>query len=162
MNNTTPTISSAGYILLIAIACMSFSSASAQEEHRAYRHALADLRGARWLIMQHDDSTPPSAEELAAVHTIELSVSAIIGASIDDGLYYKDRPEVTDIDIADRDGRLVRALELLRKAHADINHEQSDDFGKGLKVHSLTRIDEAVRLIEKMETDKHKDIVVHL
>jgi hypothetical protein len=148
--------------IIASIFILMAMSASAQEEHTAYLHALADLRGARWLIVQRTDNSQPPQEQTDAVHAIELTVSGIIRASIDDGKYYKDHPELPNIDIVEFDGRMLRAMELLRKAHADINHEDDDSFAKSLKDNSLAHIDDAVKSLQKLMVNTRKDVAGRL
>src|SRR5262249_39006582 len=68
-------------------------------------------------------------------------------ASIDDGKDLRDHPP---IDAAlDWPGRLRRSIELLRKARADVNEEEDNNFARGLKRRAVEHIDNAIRFVEQ-------------
>ena len=130
----------------ISIMCIQATKA---DTHSAYLHALTDLRAARWLIANRPGGWAQTDNEAMAIHAIEVAVYEIIKADIDDGKYYNSVPDMPDINIPDRQGRIERAIELIRKARADVNLDDDDTFAGGLKLRELTRIDEAMRLAEK-------------
>jgi tetratricopeptide (TPR) repeat protein len=147
MKNTVLAKSSARYMLIILMALMTISAMA--DTHSAYLHALTDLRAARWLIANRPGGWALTDNEAAAIHAIEVAVYEIIKADIDDGKYYNDVPDLPNIDIPDRQGRIQRAIELIRKARTDVNLDDDDTFAGGLKVRALAHIDEALRLTEK-------------
>jgi hypothetical protein len=116
--------------------------------HPAYLHALEDLRHAR----AHLERPGPARaqvrwDENVAIRKIDDAIREIKGASIDDGKDLRDHPPV---DAAlDWPGRLRRSLELLRKARADVNEEEDNDFARGLKRRAVEHIDQAIRFVEQ-------------
>jgi len=143
-------------ILIIALVALSWQPVSAQE-HRGYMHALTELRAARWLIDQHSADSKQTADEIEAMHAIELTVSAIIKASIDDGKYFKDKPDMDNITFSDKAARLKRAVELLRKAYADINQNEDATFHNNLKGRTTKHINEAIITTQKVMIAAQKE-----
>jgi hypothetical protein len=116
-------------------------------KHPFYLHALSDLRAARWLIEHRPGDARVSAEENVALVRIDQTINEIKHASIDDGKDLRDHPPV---DAAlDRQGRLHRADELLRKVHADIAREEDDPFTRGLRDRAVHHLDDAIHATER-------------
>jgi hypothetical protein len=134
-------------MMVIAVAVISSLSAMAAE-HPAYLHALADLRGARWLIDHRPgNSWKQSQDEASAVRAIDAAINSIKQASIDDHKDINDHVGVQDIN--DRTGRLHQAVQLLRRTRGDVDQHEANDFAKGLKARALGQIDEAIKLTER-------------
>ena len=137
------------FLLLIGL-----SYSACADEQTAYIHALKNLRAARWFIATRPGGGDMTDQEVTAMHEIELAVSAIIKSDIDDGKYYKDVPEVEGLTIADREGRLDRAIDLLKKAMADLDLDATGAYAGGLKIKVLTHIKEAIRQTQKALENK--------
>jgi hypothetical protein len=117
-------------------------------QHPAYLHALEDLRHARAHLERPATVTAPTAwDERVAVSHIDAAMREITQAAIDDGKNLADHPPV---DVAlDWPGRLRRTLELLRRARADVNQEEDNQFARGLKRRAIEHIDAAIGFVEQ-------------
>jgi hypothetical protein len=124
-----------------------FGNIYAQAEHPAYLHALSNLRAARWMIEHHSGNWNTTVDEFEAIKRIDKAISEIKKAAIDDGKNTKDHPKASEIN--EHAGRLTKALEYLRNAHADIEKEEDNEFAKGLRKKALDHINEAINLTEK-------------
>jgi len=133
--------------MMLAISAFFATGAFAQKDHPAYLHALSDLRAARWMIEHRPGNWNTTEDEVAAVRKIDDAINEIKKASIDDGKNIEDHPKVDEIN--EHKGRLVKALEWLRRARADIGKDEDNDFAKGLRKRAFVHIDEAIRLTEK-------------
>jgi hypothetical protein len=122
-------------------------AAPAQGAHPAYLHALADLRAARWLIDHRPGDWKQTADEMAAVRSIDAAINDIKQAAIDDHKNVNDHMGVQEIP--DRGGRLAKAAEILRRTRGDLNREEDNGFAKGLKARALHDVDEAIRFTQK-------------
>ena len=140
--------------LLVFFLLMASSFAAMADEQTAYIHALKNLRAARWFIATRPGGGDMTDQEVAAMHEIELAVAAIIKCDIDDGKYYKDIPEVDGLTIPDREGRLQRAIDLLKKATADLDLDATGAYAGGLKVRVLTHVKEAIKQTQKALDNK--------
>jgi hypothetical protein len=119
---------------------MSASSASAQNRHPAYLHALTDLRAAR-ANLERPDHGELRHEEKEAIHQINEAIDEIKKAAKEDG---KDINEHPPVDVRmDWPGRLHRAMELLAKAHQDIAHEEDNSSAQGPQQRAFEHIDKA-------------------
>lgn len=133
-------------ILGVAVLCTStIALADTPGDHPAYLHALTDLRHAR----AHIDIVTPNGrvndDETRAVRAIDAAINDIKQAAIDDGKPLSEHPPV---DAGwDRTDRFHRALELLNRAHADIDKREDNGWARGLKHRALGHIDEARRAI---------------
>ena len=133
-------------MVLVFTACMA-AKVKAQDRHPGYLHALSDLRAARWMINHRPGDWKTTADEEAAVKKIDAAIFEIRRASIDDGKNIEDHPMADEIN--DHRGRLVKAVEWLRTARADIAKYEDNFFAKGLRRRAYAHIDEAIRLTEK-------------
>jgi hypothetical protein len=134
-------------IVIIAVAMMTSVSAFAGE-HPAYLHALADLRAARWLIDHHPAKDwKQSEDEAGAVRAIDAAINEIKHAAIDD---HKDLNDHTGVqEIPERQSRLRKAAELLKRTREDINQHEENGFAQGLRDRAIRQIDEALRLTQR-------------
>lgn len=123
--------------------------------HPAYLRALDDLRHARAHLERPQRANGQVRwDESVAVRAIDVAIKEIKDASIDDGKNLNDHPPV---DAAlDWPGRLHRTIELLRKARADVNEEEDNDFARGLKRRAIGRIDEAIHFVEQGEANERR------
>jgi hypothetical protein len=115
-------------------------------KHPYYLHALSDLRAARWLLEHRPGDAAVSAQEDIAISEIDGAIGEIKRAAIDDG---KDIHDHVGVDAPnERPGRLHKALELLRKVHADVAREEDDPMTKGLRNRAVGHIDAAIHATE--------------
>ena len=134
-------------MLILAVAMMSSVSTFAAD-HPAYLKALADLRAARWLIDHRPAADwKQSADEAAAVREIDAAINEIKKAAIDDHKDVNDHAGVQEVP--DRQGRLRKASELLKKTRADISQREDDRFAQGLRARAFQHIDEAIRAVDR-------------
>ena len=125
---------------------LAFAPLSAQTGHPAYLHALADLRHARAHLEYKSGGMGFREDEGAAIREIDSAIREIKEASVDDGKSLSDHPPI-DLKL-DYEGRVHRALELLRKARADCSEEEDNAFAHGLRDRALRHIDEAIGYTE--------------
>jgi hypothetical protein len=119
--------------------------------HPAYLHALSDLRAARWLIEHRPGDWAQVADERESVRHIDMAISAIKGAAIDDGKNLYDHPPVDEHP--DHRGRIRDALQYLRKARADISREESNAYANGLRDRAVAHIDGAIGAAHRVFQD---------
>lgn len=125
------------FALVLALAP---SNAAAQGRHPAYLHALTDLRAARAHLERHDGGELRH-EEKEAIHQINNAIDDIKKAAMEDGKDLDEHPPV-DVDL-DYGGRLHRAMELLNKAHQDLERVEDNPEARGLQQRSFEHIDKA-------------------
>jgi hypothetical protein len=147
MKPTTSSLTIYRYVFPILFAIFSSLPVIAQP-YAAGIDALTDLRGAHWLIAQHQDGSPATDDDTAAMHAIEIAVQQIISCDIDDDRYYRDRPDVPNIDMAGRGPRLNRAVQLLAEAKTNIAKEDAPAL-QPVKAKIYRHIDDAMGAIEK-------------
>lgn len=108
--------------------------------HPYYLHALSDLRAARWFLYHQPGDLRVYADEDVAIREIDAAIGELKRAAIDDGKSLEDHPNV---DVREHGSRLLKAIETLRKAHADVDHEEDNPEARGLKHRILEHIDRA-------------------
>jgi len=123
------------------------SNAEQPGHHPAYLHALQDLRHARAHLERRPGDAQVKWDEHVAIKEIDAAIAEIKAASIDDGKNLADHPPI-DASL-DYRGRLHRSLELLRKAHHDVDEREDNDFARGLKHRALEHIDAAIHFTEQ-------------
>jgi hypothetical protein len=136
-----------GGLLLLPL----LANADLPGKHPYYLHALSDLRTARWMLEHRPGDAAVSANEDAAITEIDAAIGEIKRAAIDDGKNVNDHPNV-DV-AADRPGHLHKALELLRKVHADVAREEDDPATRGLRNRAVGHIDGAIHATERAIRD---------
>jgi hypothetical protein len=137
--------------LLLLLALPFAASADLPGKHPYYLHALSDLRAARWMLEHRPGDVAVSANEDVGITEIDKAIGEIKRAAIDDGKNIEDHPPAQLPD--DRPGRLHKALDLLRKVHADVGREEDDPMTRGLRDRALHHIDEAIRATEGAVAD---------
>jgi hypothetical protein len=115
--------------------------------HPAYRHALTDLRNARFNLARRGGDPAMKWDEAVAISAIDRAIAEIKQAAIDDGKNLDDHPPVDAHE--PRMGRLHKALSALRAAQKDVNQEEDNAYASGLKARAIRHIDEAIRLTEQ-------------
>jgi tetratricopeptide (TPR) repeat protein len=112
--------------------------------HPFYLHALTDLRIARWEIQNRPGNWQTTVDEVEAVNRIDAAINELKRAAIDDGKDINDH--VGADEHSDHAGRLQSAIDFLRKAQQDVNHEEDNNFASGLQGRALMHINESIRL----------------
>ncbi len=117
-------------------------------KHPAYLHALSDLRDARaHLERPANVKRSTKWDEKVAIQKIDNAIGTIKKASIDDGKNLSDHVAI-DASL-DWNGRMHHALELVQKAHADVNEEEDNEYAQHLKKRALGEIDAAESFIRQ-------------
>src|SRR5215471_14440693 len=130
-----------GLLALVSLA----ANADLPGKHPYYLHALSDLRAARWMLEHRPGDAAVSGQEDVAITQIDAAINEIKHASIDDGKDIHDHPKA---DIADRPGRLHKAVELLRKTRNDVAREEDDPAVRGLRDRAVGHIEGAIHATE--------------
>jgi hypothetical protein len=136
------------YLIPLALAALVPAVSMAQTlpgKHPGYLHALSDLRAARWFLYHQPGDSVVSGDEDVAITQIDASIGELKKASIDDGKDLKDHPA---LDIKDHGSRLLKSIETLKKAHADIDREEDNPEVRELRHHALEHIDKAIHAAE--------------
>ena len=124
-------------------------SACAQEvpgRHPAYLHALTDLRKAHWLLEHQPGDAKVYGDEDVALSEIDATIVEIKRAAIDDGKDLHDHP---DLDVHQHGSRLLRSIESLKTARADIDQEEDNPEIRELRHRSIEHLDRAIRAAER-------------
>ncbi len=132
-------------LFLITMAALPSSAQALPGRHPGYLHALTDLRTARWLLNHQPGDQRVYADEDIAIQEIEAAIGEIKRASIDDGKDLNDHPNV---DVHEHGSRLLRAIESLKKAHADIDHEEDNPEVRELRHRAAEHIEHATKAAE--------------
>jgi hypothetical protein len=115
-------------------------------KHPGYLHSLTDLRTARWFLYHQPGDTKVYEGEDEAIREIDAAIGEIKKASIDDGKDLNDHPNV---DVHEHGSRLLKSIETLKKAHADIDGEEDNPQVRELRHHALEHIDRAIHAAER-------------
>lgn len=115
-------------------------------KHPGYLHSLTDLRTARWFLNHQPGDTKVYEGEDEAIREIDAAIGEIKKASIDDGKDLNDHPNV---DVHEHGSRLLKSIETLKKAHADIDGEEDNPQVRELRHHALEHIDRAIHAAER-------------
>lgn len=138
--------------LLVALTLAAVVSAPAFADeygkHPFYLHALSDLRSAAWQI---DHRRPEDGQVSRAEMVVRDEVAAAIGdlrhAAWQDG---KDPQWQVPTDAPlPREGRLHAAVDLLRKAHADVAREEDDARSRPFQQRGLAHVDAALQAAQQ-------------
>lgn len=111
-------------------------------QHPGYIHALADLRNARWLLYHQPGDAKVYQGEDVAIQEVDAAIAAIKRASIDDG---KDVNAHDQLDVHEHGSRLLRAIEVLKRAHVDISGEEDNPSVRDLRTEAFHHIDKATK-----------------
>ena len=147
------------YRLAIGLTLFGIFSATAGAQqlpgaHPAYLHALSDLRGARALLYRQPGDSKVYADEDFAIQEIDAAIGELKRAAIDDGKSIEDHPKV---DVQEHGSRLLRAIELLKTAHADVEREEDNPQLQGLKHRIVDHIGHAIQGAGKAHAEWLKD-----
>jgi hypothetical protein len=142
------TLRNCSVIVFLVALCTALSFGDEPGRHPGYLHALTDLRHARAHLENLAPTHHMDKEEEHAINEIDKAIDEIKRAAIDDGKNLNDHPPV-DARM-DRAGRFHRTLELLNKAHNDIDLAEDDPSVRGLRDRALHHIDEAHRIVDHL------------
>jgi len=141
-------------LLLSAALSAAALTAHADEpgKHPYYVHALNDLETAKFLVEHRraEDGTIGNHEML-----VKEEINAAFG-EIKTAMKYDRKgadQQMGHDQIADVSGRMHQALDLLKKAHDDVSHEEDDPASKGLQVRALKHIDAAIWQAQQVIND---------
>lgn len=123
-------------------------------KHPGYLHSLTDLRTARWFLYHQPGDAKVYAGEDVAIGEIDAAIGEIKKASIDDGKDLNDHPNV---DVKEHGSRLLKSIETLKKAHADIDKEEDNPEAKQLRHRALEHIDKAIKAAEHAHSEWLKE-----
>ena len=124
-------------------------------KHPGYLHALSDLRAARWFLYHQPGDAKVYADEDVGIAEIDAAIGEIKKASIDDGKDLNDHPAV---DTKEHGSRLLKSIETLKKARADINGEEDNPEVRELRHRAHEHIDRAIRAAEKAHAAWLEDV----
>jgi len=124
-------------------------------KHPGYVHALSDLRAARWNLYHQPGDAHVYAGEDAGIQEIDAAIGEIKKAAIDDGKSIDDHPPV---DTQEHGSRLLKSLENLQKARADISNEEDNPDVRELRHHAIEHIDRAIKAAHAAHTEWLKDV----
>jgi len=136
-------------VLPIAIAGLLPLGAMAQVlpgKHPGYLHALSDLRAARWFLYHQPGDAKVYADEDVGITEIDAAIGEIKKAAIDDGKDLNDHPSV---DVKEHGSRLLKSIETLKKARADVGGEEDNPEVRELRHHAIEHIERALHAAEK-------------
>lgn len=123
--------------------------------HPGYLHALTDLRTARWFLEHQPGDAKVYGDEDVAITEIDAAIGEIKRASIDDGKDLHDHPRV---DVREHGSRLLKSIETLHKAHADVDREEDNPEVRELRHHALEHIDRALHAADAAHAQWLKDV----
>jgi len=141
-------------LILIGAIAMPASTQVLPGAHPGYLHALTDLRTARWLLYHQPGDPKVYAGEDVALQETEAAINEIKRASIDDGKDINDHPKA---DVKEHGSRLLRAVESLKKARADIEQEEDNPQVHDLRHGALGHIDRAIQAAGQAHAEWVKD-----
>jgi hypothetical protein len=132
-------------IAMLALAPLAAMSQMMPGKHPGYLHALTDLRTARWYLYHQPGDSAVSGDEDVAIGEIDAAIGEIKKASIDDGKDLNDHPSV---DTREHGSRLLKSIETLKRAHADIDHEEDNPEAREFRHRAVEHIDRAIHAAE--------------
>jgi hypothetical protein len=137
----------ASAVLLLSALTLAGCASPPPAQHPAYLHALTDLRDARWNLEHRPGDPAVSENEDVAVAEIDHAIGEIKRAAVEDNKNLAARPP-EDARL-DRPGRLHHAVELLRKARADVDRGEDNPQARDLKFRALDHISLAIQATER-------------
>ena len=143
------------FATLVAVGPVATFAQPLPGRHPAYLHALSDLRAARWFLYHQPGDPKVYADEDVGITEIDAAINEIRRASIDDGKDINDHPAV---DVNEHGSRLLRSIETLKKAQADIRGEEDNPEVHELRHRALEHIERATRAAERAHAEWLKDM----
>ncbi len=111
--------------------------------HPAYLHALTDLRTAAWQVDHRRPEDGRVANDEAIVHDeLVAAIRDFERAARQDGKNVDWQPP-PDVQLAP-EGRLHAAIDLMRRARADIARAEDDPRSRTFQQHGLSHVDAAL------------------
>ena len=144
-------------LALLLLACLAVMPGNSQEipgKHPFFIHALTDLRTARGLLQHQPGDRKVYSEEDVAIQEIDAAINEIKRAAIDDG---KDTNTHQNVDVKEQGSRLLRAIETLRKAHADVDEEEDNPTVRELRHRASEHIERATMAADRAHAAWLKD-----
>jgi hypothetical protein len=141
-------------LLLLGLVASPSNSQALPGKHPGYLHALTDLRTARWFLYHQPGDRKVYSDEDVAIQEIDAAINEIKHASIDDSKNINDHPSV---DVKDHGSRLLRAIETLKKAHADIDQEEDNPEVRELRHRASEHIERATKAADRAHAEWLKD-----
>jgi hypothetical protein len=141
-------------LLLVGLAALPGDSQVVPGKHPFFLHALTDLRNARWLLQHQPGDRKVYSEEDVAIQEIDAALNEIRRAAIDDG---KDINDHQKVDVKEQGSRLLRAIETLKKAHADIDQEEDNPTVRELRHRASEHIERATMAADRAHAAWLKD-----
>ena len=141
-------------LLLAGLVALPGNSQEIPGKHPFFIHALTDLRTARWLLQHQPGDRKVYSEEDVAIQEIDAAIHEIKRAAIDDG---KDIDTHQNVDVKQQGSRLLRAMETLRKAHADIDQEEDNPTVRELRRRASEHIERATTAADRAHAAWLKD-----
>lgn len=139
-------IESASLVAVMAVLLPFGARADVPGKHPYYLHALSDLRTARSLIERRPGDARVSGHEDVAIREIDAAIGEIKAASIDDGKDLHDHPA---IDVSnEHNGRLHRAVEVLKKVERDLSKEEDNPTVRNLRSRAEHHVGNAIHETE--------------
>jgi hypothetical protein len=132
-------------IVLMALVPLGASADMLPGRHPGYLHSLSDLRAARWFLYHQPGDSRVAGDEDVAITEIDAAIGEIKRASIDDMKDLNDHPHV---DLKEHGSRLLKAIETLKRARADIAGEEDNPEARGLRRRAFEHIDHALHAAE--------------
>jgi len=142
-------------LLLVGLAALPATSQVLPGKHPGYLHALSDLRTARWLLYHQPGDQKVYSDEDVAIQEVDAAINEIKRASIDDGKDINDHPTV---DVKEHGSRLLRAIETLKKAQADIDREEDNPEVHELRHRASEHIEHAKKAAESAHAQWLRDM----
>lgn len=138
----------------LAAALASSAWADLPGRHPAYLHSLTDLRTARSLLSHQPGDAKVYGDEDVAISEINAAIDELKRAAADDGKDLRDHPNV---DVHEHGSRLLRSIESLQKARADISQEEDNPEVRELRHRVFDHIDHAIHAAEKAHNEWLRD-----
>ena len=112
-------------------------------KHPFYLHAISDLQAAKWQMEHRRPEDPQiSGDEMIVRDEIQAALGDLQHAAWQDGKAMNWNPP-PDAPLP-REGRLHAAVDLLRKAHADVAREEDDPRSRPFQQRGLSHVDAAL------------------
>jgi hypothetical protein len=132
-------------LTLLGLGSLAANAQMLPGKHPGYLHSLSDLRAARWFLYHQAGDSNVTVDEDVAITEIDAAIREIKRASIDDSKDLNDHPAV---DVKEHGSRLLKSIETLKKAHADIDKEEDNPDVRELRHRALEHIDRAIHAAE--------------
>jgi hypothetical protein len=114
--------------------------------HPLYAHAFSDLRAARWLVEHRGGDDRLMAQEDMALREIDVAMDIVHHAARFED---KDLGDVPHVSIPDNQGRLHQAMDVLHRAHEDLDHSEDDPRIRGLRDQAVEHEEAAYQILDR-------------